>query len=287
MATGATPSTTQRGSASALGATALILGRDRAELAAAAGVDAGAATHVSAAEAGGLQLNHRFGIVVVRTHATDDATHHRNIIHCAVQHLERDGHLVVVHDPHAAPLCDGFRPDDLQAVGEHAIGPSRMSVFRRGQRTTVHDLLYEARAIINRIDAGKLHERMHCSDPPLVLDTRTHTDRARFGVIPGAVHVPRTVVEWHLDPANGYLHPAMTSFDQSIVIVCNGGYSSSLAAANLARIGFTNVADLIGGHAAWCAAGFPVHQPDHSHLSMPVCTGGREATAQLGAVSSG
>ncbi len=89
---------------------------------------------------------------------------------------------------------------------------------------------------------------------PHVLDTRTHTDRHRSGVIPGSMHVPRTVLEWHLDPSNGYRHPAAISFDEPIVVVCNGGYSSSLAAANLVDLGFEDVSDLIGGHRAWLAA---------------------------------
>ena len=92
--------------------------------------------------------------------------------------------------------------------------------------------------------------------------------RARFGVIAGSIHVPRTVVEWHLDPANGYRHPAVTSFDQSLVLVCNGGYSSSLAAASLLDLGFTDVGDLVGGIRAWVGAGLDVVEPDHSHLDL-------------------
>ena len=132
----------------------------------------------------------------------------------------------------------------------------------------MHAPLSETRATIRRLTANQLHDRMQSADPPLVLDTRTHTDRGRFGVIPGSVHVPRTVVEWHLDPANGYLHPEMRSFDQALVLVCNGGYSSSLAAANLVRIGFTDVADLIGGHTAWCTTGLPVVRADHEHHDL-------------------
>jgi rhodanese-related sulfurtransferase len=78
--------------------------------------------------------------------------------------------------------------------------------------------------------------------------------------------VPRTVVEWHLDPANGYRHPAVRSFDQPIVVVCNDGYSSSLSAANLVRIGFTSVADMIGGMTAWSAAGLPTVAPIDTHV---------------------
>ena len=67
----------------------------------------------------------------------------------------------------------------------------------------------------------------------------------------------------------GYLHPAMHSFEQPLVLVCNGGYSSSLAAANLVRLGFTNVADLIGGHTGWAAEGLSVERPHHSYLDTP------------------
>ena len=101
-----------------------------------------------------------------------------------------------------------------------------------------------------------------------MLDTRTHVDRRRAGVIAGSLHVPRTVIEWHLDPANGYRHPVIDSFDRSLVVVCNGGYSSSLAAAHLVRLGFTDVADLVGGMLAWRAAGLPTVAPDHSYLDL-------------------
>ena len=56
------------------------------------------------------------------------------------------------------------------------------------------------------------------------------------------------------------------SHDQSLVIVCDGGYSSSLAAANLALVGFRAVNDLIGGHQAWVRAGHEVVRPDHMSL---------------------
>ncbi|MGB8862213.1 MAG: rhodanese-like domain-containing protein, partial [Ilumatobacteraceae bacterium] len=193
----------------------------------------------------------------------------RATMHAAMQHVDRSGHLIVLHRTSDPVLGDGFWANDLQLLGSTLIADESVSLYRRGDRLTVHDLLFEARATIRRVQPTELHHRMHGTEPPLVLDTRTHTDRERFGVIPGSVHVPRTVVEWHFDPANGYLHPAMRSFDQSLVLVCNGGYSSSLAAANLVRLGFTDVADLVGGHTAWAAAGLPVTRPDHSHLDTP------------------
>jgi rhodanese-related sulfurtransferase len=129
-------------------------------------------------------------------------------------------------------------------------------------------MVFEARSRIGRVAAVDLAALLESDPPPYVLDTRTHTDRHRSGVIPGSLHVPRTVLEWHLDPSNGYRHPAAISFDAPIVIVCNGGYSSSLAAANLVDLGFGDVSDLIGGHRAWLAAGLPIERADHSHLDL-------------------
>lgn len=250
---------------------ALLLGDDIGTLARLLGLDT-AAVSVPASAALGLQLGHRVALAAVDALSIADDGMLRNVLHCAVQHLLPQGHLAVRHRAAAPALLDGFRSDDLAIVSTESIGAGNrdvLSVFRRSERTTIHDLLYEARATIRRVSPTELQKRLATDRPPLVVDTRTHTDRTRFQVIPGSVHIPRTVLEWHLDPANGYLHPAMRSFDQPLVVVCNGGYSSSLAAANLVRLGFTDVADLIGGHTAWAAAGLPVEPPDHSHLDTP------------------
>jgi rhodanese-related sulfurtransferase len=72
------------------------------------------------------------------------------------------------------------------------------------------------------------------------------------------VHLPRTVVEWRIDPVSGYSVPEATGLDQRIVVYCNDGYSSSFAAANLRRLGFDRATDLIGGFDGWVRAGLPV-----------------------------
>lgn len=186
----------------------------------------------------------------------------RAVFHYAVQHLLPGALLVHAASPELDALAQDF---DLEPVDAR--------VWRRTVRTTIHDLVHEARASIRRVGPVELAERLASGGatggrPPLVIDTRTPTDRVRFGVIAGSIHAPRTVLEWHLDPANGYRHPLKPAFDDPIVVVCNGGYSSSLAAANLARLGFTDVADLVGGVHAWRAAGLPVVAPDHSHLDL-------------------
>ena len=226
--------------------------------------------NVADIDAASMQLERRFAVVTIAAHLLDDDEGRRRaVLHTALMHLDRAGLLLVAHGRGQKVLCDGFRTDDLILLGIVDRADSHISVFRRGERTTVHDLLFEARDTIKRYAPSDLLRLMQSDNPPLVLDTRTHIDRGRFGVIAGAVHVPRTVLEWHLDPANGYLHPAMRSFEQPLVVVCNGGYSSSLAAANLGRIGFSDVGDLIGGFLAWQSQGFPVAGPDHSHLDIP------------------
>ncbi len=215
------------------------------------------------------QLAQRYDVVVLTTTGcSSDTSSDRALVHAAVLHLEREGHLAVIRPTeNQLPLAAG-QEIDLIHIDEVDHGYTTTTLLRRGPRFTVHDLVYEARTLIERVAPIELHARLQADDPPLVLDTRTDTDRSRFGVIIGSVHVPRTVVEWHLDPSNGYLHPAFASFDQPIVVICNGGYSSSLSAANLSRLGFRDVADLIGGMHAWIAAGLPVSDPDHSHLDL-------------------
>lgn len=92
----------------------------------------------------------------------------------------------------------------------------------------------------------------------LVVDTRTETQRHRDGEIPGAVVIDRTVLEWRLDPSCPYRADIAPDFDDLVVVVCAQGYSSSLAAASLQRIGLTRATDMIGGFEAWAAAGLPV-----------------------------
>ena len=215
------------------------------------------------------QLDQRYDVVVLTTTGCNsDPGSDRALQHAAVLHLERDGHLALIRPTeHRLPLATG-QEIDLIHIDEVDHGQTTTTLLRRGPRFTVHDLLHEARTLIDRVTPAELHAQLQADDPPLVLDTRTDTDRSRFGVITGSIHVPRTVVEWHLDPSNGYLHPAFASFDQPIVVTCNGGYSSSLSASNLSRLGFRRVADLIGGMHAWIAAGLPVSDPDHSHLDL-------------------
>jgi rhodanese-related sulfurtransferase len=73
------------------------------------------------------------------------------------------------------------------------------------------------------------------------------------------VPVERIVLEWRLDPHGAYRLPEVTE-DAIVIVVCNEGYASSLAARDLKRIGLRNATDLAGGFRAWAAAGLPVRE---------------------------
>ena len=86
-------------------------------------------------------------------------------------------------------------------------------------------------------------------------------DQRRDGLIPGAIVVPRNSLEWRCDPASQWRHPAITRRDLHIILVCQQGYQSSLAAATLQQLGLIHATDLDGGFTAWAAAGLPVIAP--------------------------
>ena len=134
-------------------------------------------------------------------------------------------------------------------------------------RKTLDDLLAEARSRLERLDPEAALAAQ--SEGALLVDTRSSDERRRDGVIPGALHIPRSVLEWRLDPdADPAFHnPHIVGLDQRIVLVCAHGESTSLAAATLQELGFARATDLVGGFAAWQEAGLPVHpgpKPDPS-----------------------
>lgn len=122
---------------------------------------------------------------------------------------------------------------------------------------SIDDLLAEARARLVRLSPREALAAQ--ASGALLIDTRSERDRRSEGAIPGAIAIERTVLEWRLDPASGASIPE-ASYDAHIVIVCNDGYSSSLAAATLQDIGIARATDMIGGFRAWKIARLPIVQ---------------------------
>lgn len=95
----------------------------------------------------------------------------------------------------------------------------------------------------------------------LLVDIRYAALRERDGLIPGALVVERNELEWRLDPQGSHRLPEADRHDLEIVVLCNEGYASSLAAASLHDLGLFRASDLVGGFQAWRAAGLPVTAP--------------------------
>jgi rhodanese-related sulfurtransferase len=116
-------------------------------------------------------------------------------------------------------------------------------------------LLEEARRSLRRVTPEELPNL----DNALVVDIRPRHNRAAEGEIPGSVPVERIVLEWRLDPRGDYRIPGFDA-DTTVVVLCNEGYASSLAARDLQRVGLPNATDLVGGFRAYAAAGLPVRE---------------------------
>jgi rhodanese-related sulfurtransferase len=110
-------------------------------------------------------------------------------------------------------------------------------------------VLERARARLDRVEPEDLESEF--AGGALVVDIRPVEQRQRDGELPGAVVVCRNVLEWRLDPASDHHIDEATHHDLRIVIVCNEGYSSSLAASGLHDLGLTRATDLVGGFQAW------------------------------------
>jgi rhodanese-related sulfurtransferase len=113
---------------------------------------------------------------------------------------------------------------------------------------TIDEILSEARARLDRITAAALAGEM--AGGAVLVDIRPLEQRQRDGELPGALVIDRNVLEWRLDPASPNAIP-QAGYDRRVIIVCNEGFSSSLAAATLQDIGVMRATDLIGGFQAW------------------------------------
>ena len=93
-----------------------------------------------------------------------------------------------------------------------------------------------------------------------IVDVRASDLRAEHGRVPGAVHAPLNVLEWRVDPASGSQDPGIAGQEDRLILFCQEGYSSSLAAVRLQELGYPNTTDVIGGFHAWSSAGLPVER---------------------------
>jgi len=121
---------------------------------------------------------------------------------------------------------------------------------------TVAQLLEAARATLLRLTPAEADAAQ--AQAAVLVDIRSDHQRDRDGMVPGARHVPRNVLEWRCDPACADRDPELARAHLHLIVMCDEGYQSSLAAATLQQLGLRRATDVIGGFQAWRAAGLPV-----------------------------
>ncbi len=114
----------------------------------------------------------------------------------------------------------------------------------------LHD---EANAEIESVTPEALARRQEAEDL-VVIDLRDIRELEREGQLPGAVHAPRGMLEFWIDPKSPYARPIFQE-DKSVVFYCHSGWRSALAAAVAGRLGLQRASHLEGGFAAWKAYG--------------------------------
>ena len=119
---------------------------------------------------------------------------------------------------------------------------------------TVAQLLAQARAGLQRLAPHQVPPVLRGGG--LLVDIRPAAQRVVEGEVPGALVVERNVLEWRFDPSSGACLPE-ASYALQVVVLCSEGYTSSLAAAALQRLGVQRSTDVVGGFRAWRAAGLP------------------------------
>ena len=140
------------------------------------------------------------------------------------------------------------------------------AVARLGRRG-VEGLLEAARKRIERVEP-KIAWGWAESGEALIVDLRSGDERRRHGIVPGSVHVPRSVLEWRADPTSDSHNPQLEGHGR-LILLCAEGYSSSLAAASLVDLGRAGAGDVVGGFRAWRAAGLPIAVAPEDDGAMP------------------
>lgn len=150
----------------------------------------------------------------------------------------------------------------------------------------VDDLLRASRARLRRLTPADAAAAQAAGG--VIIDIRADAQREADGLVPGALVVPRNVLEWRADPASPDRDPRVAEAKGPVVLMCAEGFASSLAAATLQDLGVAGATDMAGGFVAWRAAGLPVERPGEAgsaaHWDRAYATRGTEGVSWFEAV---
>ena len=144
--------------------------------------------------------------------------------------------------------------------------------------STVEEMLASARARLVRLTPQEAYVAYAAG--ARLIDIRPAAQRAAAGEIPGSVVIERNHLEWRLDPASEARLPWVTGYDLRPIVICEQGYTSSLAAAALQDLGLVLATDVAGGYQAWEARGLPTAHP--AERTVMIAPGASPAFAVTG-----
>lgn len=132
---------------------------------------------------------------------------------------------------------------------------SRVEYSRLSEFSSVASVLAVARAQLDRV--GPVEALAEADAGARLVDIRSRDQRLTDGCIPGSIPIERNVLEWRLDPASPDRMPELARRDHLIILLCDEGFQSSLAAYGLLSFGL-KATDVVGGFKAWRGAGLPI-----------------------------
>ena len=115
-------------------------------------------------------------------------------------------------------------------------------------RRSIAEVLDDSRRRLTRLSPAEA--RRAWAEGAVLVDIRPAAQRALEGELPGAMLVERNVLEWRFDPASDARLPC-AHYDLQVIVLCQEGYTSSLAAVALQDLGVHRATDVVGGYAAW------------------------------------
>ena len=124
--------------------------------------------------------------------------------------------------------------------------------------TTAADLVANAKAEVENLTPAQVADERE--NGAVVVDLREPAELAADGMIEGAIHAPRGMLEFWADPTSPYHRPELDPARRTVLYCASGG-RSALAAQALAQLGYGDIAHLDGGINGWVRAGLPVVNP--------------------------
>lgn len=141
---------------------------------------------------------------------------------------------------------------------------SKSSIDGGGGWCSLEGLVDEAAEQITRFSAPEALSA--ATDDGIIIDIRSQDARVLHGIVPGSVHIPRTVLEWRIALDSPWRNQHyLGGLDQRLILIRDHGYSSILAASSLVQLGFARAGDVIGGFESWRESRLPIapwrHRP--------------------------